>query len=362
MLFSNNSSTTELTDAEYRPSFVIFAKVIMPVLLFGMIGNFIKLYFLISTSKRRSPVNLLILNQNICDLVLSTVIYPGHVVATLNGYKAKGAVAVVFTFIFYSSQVSVLLSIFFISINRLMAIVFYTKFSSVLRKWVNIVGLTVSWCLPLAFYMVVVAGLVPEVMIVGALLHPMGTTIPTDQAGKKGFQLFFLMAIGVCVVVPSLGTLLSYTAVWVTVRKRRYHVGVSNRPRGSLEKILTKRIRSAKLSGLIALGFFLTYYPFTMATIIRGGNTPSNATFFVLLVFCLWSGCCINPLIYLLVNVTFRTWFLEKLRALPIGNCHQDKKLPANRPSISSPPVVSSFSQVVVQEKDLVVLSEQCTE
>lgn len=131
--------------------------------------------------------------------------------------------------------------------------------------------------------------------------------------------------------------------MWVSVRRRRDRVG-KHHLTGNLDKILVKRIQTTRLAGLITLCFFITYYPFTLSIITRHGLVPTEAETgrvgaLMLLLFCLWSGCCINPLLFGLLNLKFQAWFLDLFRRkqrVSVSMSTTNKQIPTSTVCFSS--------------------------
>jgi 7 transmembrane receptor (rhodopsin family) len=148
----------------------------------------------------------------------------------------------------------------------------------------------------------------------------LGTIVPTNQLSQPEYQRYFAVATIVCMVLPSIGTVVGYVMVWVSAQRRHDRVGVEGLE-GNLSIILTKRIQAAKLSGITAVAFFLTYYPFALSVIVRRGIVPAASNMgavalLMVLVWFLWSGCCINPLVFGLLNVRYRRWCAEAAKKI----------------------------------------------
>jgi 7 transmembrane receptor (rhodopsin family) len=156
------------------PQFLILIKIILPFLLIGAVGNFLTVTFLISTSEKKTPMNLLLLNQTVADFILSSLVYPSQVIAALSGQTSNGATTKIFACLFMSCQASVFISILFISLNRVLAIVYYKRFSVLVRRWLSLAGILLSWIIPLLFLIPIIVGWVPGVSFRPGSLYPMG--------------------------------------------------------------------------------------------------------------------------------------------------------------------------------------------
>ena len=226
---SNNNLNISHVNATYAhyflPQLHILVRVALPLLFVGSVGNLVTVLFLLLTASKQQPLNLLILNQMIADLILSAIVYPANAIAVVSHHRASGPIADIFAITFILCQTSVLFSILFISINRVIAVVFYTKCSNKVRLWLSVFGICVSWICPFLLTVPILAGSTPAIVFASGDLYPMGTAIPADIANSHAYQRYFIVSIVLCVILPSLGTIICYVSVWVSVRRRRDRVG-----------------------------------------------------------------------------------------------------------------------------------------
>lgn len=201
----SNTTTPPILLPYFLPQLQIMVRAVLPLLFVGSIGNLITVLFLLFTASKQQPLNLLILNQMIADLILSAVVYPANSLAVISRYRATGAIVPVFAIVFIVCQTSVMFSILFISINRVIAVVFYTKCSSKVRLWLSVVGICASWICPLVLTIPILAEAIPDIIFDSGDLYPMGTAVPADATKSHGYQRYSILCVFLCVIMPSIG-------------------------------------------------------------------------------------------------------------------------------------------------------------
>jgi hypothetical protein len=315
----NGCLSANETISNFARPWIVQSVVIFPFLILGTIGNVLVFLSVCRTVGRKNPLELLIMTQCISDFILSAVVYPSNAMAILTNYvTANPITANIFGSLFIVCQTSSTLAICCVAVNRMGTIVFFLRVDRRIQFRMSVIGIFFCWALPVSFVLPVLLGLAPGVHMLGRGngAYPMGAT-RVAHPGEENLYVRHLMSMDiVCIVFPSFITAVCYLMIWKFVRGRNRQTGelrVPGQPQTNKDRLLRKRILSAKMSCVIAVTFLVCYYPYVISVTKRKGISPDadhmGEMFVTAVLSCLfWFGCCVNPFIYGSLNKGFKGW------------------------------------------------------
>ncbi|XP_017476799.1 PREDICTED: neuropeptide FF receptor 2 [Rhagoletis zephyria] len=274
----------------------------VPVIIFGLYGNFVLLQLIVLNRALRTPTNMLVANMAVADMLtllicpamfMITDFYQNYQLGSF-GCKAEG-------FLDVSFLITAVLNLAAVSYDRLTAIVLPTETRLTMRGVKFVISFTwlggFLFAMPLALYRTYKVRQWKNFKEMYCKENP-------DILPKYWYVL-----IAVMVWLPLSVMLICYTAIFFKLD--RYEKRVLNREH-PLSVSYKKKV--AKTLFIVVLVFIAFRLPFTLLVILRdqyvtNTDTAVNSSFRILLYisqFLMFLNAAVNPLIYGFNNDNFK--------------------------------------------------------
>lgn len=316
-------SQLHINGDKFYNHYKIFAIIILPFVFLAACGNFLILLSIAKTAVRSNPFHVVIFSQFLADLLLSGFIYPTNLIAVILDFYAPKELASTFGFLFIVALTSNATSICAVAVERVRGIVF--RHGRTMERqiiWARF-GAFLSWILPMAVTLPVALNIVPGIVMCSEehKLYRMGTYGRSGPGMSFLYVRYLLFTEISFVIIPSIIIVACYAKIFIFMKNRSRAIqinagngeGASNPHNTGMQPILLRRVNNAKMAFLTAVTFVLTYYPYIVMTAYRPDApvTTSEFSFRIGTTVLLWSGCCINPIIYSLLSWDFKQWFIK---------------------------------------------------
>ncbi|XP_076041026.1 G-protein coupled receptor moody-like isoform X2 [Oratosquilla oratoria] len=298
------------------------AVLFMGYMALGMVGNFLTIVALVRCPRVRNVTAAFIISLCVADFLFCMLVLPWEVSRFLEKewVWGEGLVCTLFPLFRYWNVAVSLLSIAMITINRYIMIAHFSVYKSVYRKgWI---GLMIAGCWVFAFLMLLPTllgkwgrfGLEPRLQTC--------TILEVDNKSPK--QVLF--AIAFC--VPAIVIVICYSLIFIVIhrseKRMRQHStrgmnGTVDQPHVRSGQHLQHRTQSkadrelrrkrnewriTKMVLIIFLTFLVTYLPITLVK--NFDKRVDHPGLHVLGYVLIYLSCCVNPVIYVIMNRQYR--------------------------------------------------------
>ena len=318
---------TQSTSSCFNPTATRIGETFAYCLLFlvSLIGNTFIAMIVFKTKTLRKPINFLIVNMAMSDLLLSIFLFPDHLVLLYtNSWVIGGPLSqLLCKFTIYAPNVSFTVSVqslVLIAVDRFGAVIFPLRSPLINSKRCRFYILA-TWIIAMAIWC-------PDLFAWKVVEFPEGLSRAcvrdwNDAFGESSsFKSFSLVMQVVFVYVPLVFIVIVYSAITLKIKSQKIPGQQSTHIR---EKQLKRERKVLKLSVAIVLGFALCWLPLSIAWFMffNSDRTITSSCgffyFWYVSLFLAMSNCAINPWICVCFGGNYRQGLKNLLSCSSFG-------------------------------------------
>lgn len=315
----NDSSTCHINGTQWPPEndinfYFILYKVIIPIVfglvsVCGLIGNSLVIFVILTESKMRTTVNLLLLNLALSDIIFSGVCVPFVTYHFSAENWLIGDVACkLFNFFIYVCVYVTVYTLVGISVVRYMAVVFQHGSSRIRTKRNICVAVGVLWAVMLVINCPIILLYRVKQFEFRNIPPYLYCGMKDKDTGQKLFFSFFFLTY----IIPLTLICTFYILLLRYLRLQRKGSSINHNHRSS-RKAHTKTAHASKILFVVVAVFGICWLPLHLYLLISYfGVQPQGRLYEILRPLCLWiayANSMMNPLIYNYVSKDFRQSF-----------------------------------------------------
>ncbi|XP_064488362.1 protein trapped in endoderm-1-like [Ornithodoros turicata] len=266
----------------------------------GIPGNLITLLSLSQERRLRSATTVFVLSLAAADFLFCSINLPLTACRYFRRTWPFGdSLCVLFGLFFYGNMAASILSMMAITVTRFMVVYYPVHYKAVFAR-TSVVALMVATLWVISF-----------LSLLPTLSHAWGRfglepttfscTILPDAKGHSPKKLLFTLGF----VVPCVVILVSYSCIFFKVRKSHRNIAAHSATEGGQERFRRDEMRITRLMLTVFCLFLLCFLPLTAANVFD--STIKYPGLHVLASVLAWMSCCVNPIVYVLVNYQYRT-------------------------------------------------------
>ncbi|XP_076304625.1 protein trapped in endoderm-1-like isoform X1 [Tachypleus tridentatus] len=324
LMYQYNNKTLETEDQEngdlqdrvikYPREATIFASVCCIIfIIVGCLGNLVTILALSRSAKLRNATTAFVFSLCMADFLFCAFNLPLTASRYIHEKWVLGdTLCFLFPFFFYGNVAASLMSMTAITINRFILINHPNKYEQIYKKRYIALMIAFSWIFSFVLLVPTLTsswgtfGLDPETFSCTILkLH-----------GKSPKKFLFVLGF----LIPCVVIIISYSCIFFKVRRTRENVAAHSPPvsptsptplmKHSVQKKDELRITCMMLT--IFISFLICFLPLMIVNVFD--NKVSFPTIHVLASTLAWMSSCINPVIYALMNRTYRKAYYQLFR------------------------------------------------
>ena len=299
------------------------------IILFGIVGNTFTIASYTCDKQLRSVYNTYLFILAVTDLLLSVAIMPIYAVYTLRSYEWPfgNYFCKVYNFIDYALCLESVLIVMIISLDRLLLIRLGSHYSIKVTMRLAYVQISASWIIAFALYGPFIIGWekwtgenILEKRECQVQFSRNSTFTTITALIEFGIPLIFVGIVN-CIVYNNIKKR-KYTKLYRDYRASGVSAGKRSRSR------LNRRdFKAAKFLTALVLALFITWAPFTIATIINAFCEEClNKYLYEFLKWLLWSKAAINPFLYAYHSARFKRNFEKLVKTFVLRENAQSKE------------------------------------
>ena len=280
-------------------------------LVFALVGNFLLVLIVYKTPSLRKPINLLIANMAMSDLLYPTFLFPVqlaemHVGSWFIGGTFGQALCKLHIFLADASSFASIQSLVLIAVDRFGAVVVPLRSPLITRKLCPFF-IIATWITAMAVF----SPLLVANKLVKYRERLMCVRLWMEFFGGSKFANYFLAVAVVFLCIPFVLVVILYSIILMKL-KMQAHPGEQS---VSGEEQRTRRNRNVlKMAVAIAAVFFICLIPYFSNFVIARFSAPDSSIWFscsfVLYVivtrYISYTNCAINPIICLIFSSNYR--------------------------------------------------------
>ncbi|XP_015780129.1 PREDICTED: visual pigment-like receptor peropsin [Acropora digitifera] len=269
--------------------------------IISFVGNILVLIAFCRNPRLRKPGNYYIIALAVADIILASFAMPFGCASTILGEWIFGqAICWLQAALATMLGTATLVTLALIATNRLLTVVYPSIHRWLASKTTVLISIFAAWCvtatIPLSFYLTGVTN----------LFHP-GYSLCLFDFSAASYTLVIPIAI-VDAFLPYQVIFFCYFKIWCFIRNHRAHMFSST--------VNADEIRLNRLFLLIVISFTVCYTPFTFVILLESFQKqiliPREVYVFADMMVGL--SCCVNPVIYGIMNPEFKREFAAILR------------------------------------------------
>ena len=314
---ANGSSSSSCSSLIYPEALKVGATVAYSlILVVSLVGNSLIVLIVYKTPTLRKPINMLIANMAMSDLLLPIFLIPVrladlHVGSWLIGGTLGQALCKIYAFLPAISMLVSIQSLVLITVDRYAAVVVPLRSPLISRK--------VCRCLIVGTWILAAPFCWPYFFTFNLVEYQEGKRCMNQWevvfGEKSSFGIYLLSASILFFYIPFVVLVILYSIILIKLKKQ-VHLGEQS---ASAEEQRTRRKRKVlKMTVAIVVAFFICWISFSINAIISYLAPRKNWVFCKFLVshnvalFMAYTNCAINPIICL----TFTSNYRQALRRL----------------------------------------------
>ena len=279
------------------------------ILVVSLVGNSLIVLIVYKTPTLRKPINMLIANMAMSDLLYPIFLFPVRLTERYIGSWFIGgtlgqALCKIHVFLADISMLVSIQSLFLITVDRFGAVVVPLR-SPLIRRKVCPYLIVGTWILAAAFFS-------PYLFAFKLVEYPeeMWCELQWEEAfgEKSSLAIYGPAVVNVCFCIPLVLLVILYSIILIKL-KQQAHPGEQST---NIEKQRTRRDKKVlKMAIAIVLVFFICFIPFVIGVAIYfyAPDFRSSCIFQVYYIVSLFTGyanCAINPIICLILSSNYR--------------------------------------------------------
>lgn len=262
----------------------------------SFVGNILVLIAFCRNPRLRKPANYYVIALAVADIILASFAMPFSCASTILGEWIFGqAICWLQAALATMLGTATLVTLALIATNRLLTVVYPSIHRWLASKTTILISIFAAWCvtatIPLSFYLTGVTN----------LFHP-GYSLCLFDFSAASYILVIPIAI-VDAFLPYQVIFFCYFKIWRFIRNHRAHMFSST--------VNADEIRLNRLFLLIVISFTVCYTPFTFVILLESFQKqiliPREVYVFANMMVGL--SCCVNPVIYGIMNPEFKREF-----------------------------------------------------
>ena len=304
-------------------SFLIYSSLINPealkagatvayslILVVSLVGNSLIVLIVYKTPTLRKPINMLIANMAMSDLLYPIFFFPvrlaeAHVGSWPIGGTLGQALCKIHTFLSdVSSSVSIQ-SLVLITVDRFVAVVIPLRSPLITRKLCPFF-IVAAWIVAMA----VLSPYLVAFKLVKYTEQLMCQRLWQEAFGGNTYANYALAVAIVFFYIPFVLVVILYSVIIIKL-KMQAHPGEQS---AQAEEQRTRRNRNVlKMATAIVVAFFICWIPFSCNWIIVSFSAPDSLIFsssfylyYIVTLFMAYANCAINPIICLILSSNYR--------------------------------------------------------
>ena len=281
------------------------------ILVVSLVGNSLIVLIVYKKPTLRKPINMLIANMAISDLLYPIFWVParlaeGHAGSWLIGGTLGQALCKILVFLSDVSSLVSIQSLVLITVDRFVAVVVPLRSPLISRK-LCLFFIVASWIVAMAVHS-------PYLVALKLVKYPEG--LRCELLWQEAFEgntypNYFLACAIVFFYIPFVLLVILYSIILIKLKKQA-HPGEQS---ANAEEQRARRNRNAlKMATAIVVVFFICWIPFLSNAIIDSFSAPDSLIFsscsfyryFNVTFFMAYANCAINPIICLILNSNYR--------------------------------------------------------
>ena len=316
---------TQSTSSCFNPTATRIGETFAYCLLFlvSLIGNTFIAMIVFKTKTLRKPINFLIVNMAMSDMLVPIFLFPRELVLTYTRSWVIGGLLgqVLCKLSIYASNLS-----FTVSIQSLVLIA-VDRFGAVMFPLCSpLINLKRCRFFILATWIIAIAIFCPNLFASKVVESPEGLACVADWKDALGesssYKNFVLVMQVVIFCVPLVLITILYSAITLKIKSQKIPGEQSTNTR---EKRLKRERNVLKLSVAVVLGFALCWLPLSIVWLMLFKSDPTITSscgfhyFWSVSFFLAWSNCAINPWICLCFGGNYRQGLKNLLSCSSFG-------------------------------------------
>ena len=299
---------------QYNHTIQIMAAVLgIPIILISLIGNLLTIIATIKTKSLRTSPNIFIISLSISDMLFASTIIPSTIaVYWKNRWILGSPYCRMFPMLLTMLFGGTLVSLTGIAISRFLKILHPNVHQKVFgRKWHAVAIVTAFWLCPPIMLLPAVCGLWGDI---GYDSKTLTCTVLNDESGYSTFLLVaaFLLPI----------TVITFCYVKILLKLYKNHKRIAHMRQNGLTCVRgsdsqqnhqqnqqREDFQFTKMMVLIFIIFSVTYTPNLLNNLLDPVIEDMNRR--AIFVMFKWFSCCLNPLVYVMLNKHFRRPFAD---------------------------------------------------
>ena len=296
----------------YTHAIQVMATIIgVPVIFFGVLGNLLTVVTVIKTKWLRTGPNLFIVSLSVSDMLYSGIIIPCTLVVYWKNAWVFGATyCKIFPFLLTMFYGGTLVSLGGIALSRFLKILHPGIYQRVFGRKRNAgVLLAIFLLLPLVCLLPAMCGIWGEL---GYEPKTLTCTIVND--GSRYVTFLLLIAF----LLPIILITYCYLKIMVKIVKNHTKIAnmrAQNAPNSALSSQFRQHreqredLRFTKMMVIIYVVFIVSYAPSMLNNLLDPQiDNMNKRTVYIMFT---WMSCCLNPLVYVILNKHFRRAFAD---------------------------------------------------
>ena len=281
------------------------------ILLSSLVGNSLIVLIVYKTPTLRKPINMLIANMAMSDLLYPIFLFPVrladlHAGSWLIGGTLGQALCKLHPFLSSISSLVSIQSLVLITVDRFVAVVVPLRSPLISRK-LCLFFIVATWIVAMAFHS-------PYLVAFKLVEYPerlMCERLWKEAFGGNTYPNYLLAGAIVFLYTPFVVLVILYSIIMIKV-KRQVHPGEQS---ANAEEQRTRRNRNVlKMATAIMVVFFICWIPFFSNAIIVSFSAPDSFIFtscsfylyHIVTLFMAYANCAINPIICLILSSNYR--------------------------------------------------------
>ena len=281
------------------------------ILVVSLVGNSLVVLIVYKTPALRKPINMLIANMTMSDLLFPTFLFPlrlaeVHVGSWIIGGALGQALCKLHVFLANTSWVVSIQSLVLIAMDRFGAVVVPLRSPLITRKLCPFF-IIATWIVAMAVHS-------PCIVAFKLVKYPerlMCKDLWQEAFGGSMYPNYLLAGVTVFVYIPFVLLVILYSIILIKLKKQA-HPGEQS---ANAEEQRARRNRNAlKMATAIVVVFFICWIPLVSNAIIHKFSAPDSLIFsscsfyryFNVTFFMAYANCAINPIICLTLSSNYR--------------------------------------------------------
>ena len=281
------------------------------ILVVLLVGNSLVVLIVYKTPALRKPINMLIANMAMSDLLFPTFLFPlrlaeVHVGSWIIGGALGQALCKLHVFLANTSMLVSIQSLVLIAVDRFGAVVVPLRSPLITRKLCPFF-IIATWIVAMAVHS-------PCIVAFKLVKYPerlMCKDLWQEAFGGSMYPNYLLAGVTVFVYIPFVLLVILYSIILIKLKKQA-HPGEQS---ANAEEQRARRNRNAlKMATAIVVVFFICWIPFLSNVIIDNFSAPDSLIFsscsfyryFNVTFFMAYANCAINPIICLTLSSNYR--------------------------------------------------------